>query len=201
MEGIVNNLVSEIYKGMKDKLDILWPEKDNFFPPEANLVFELARLGEKFHYFSYGEANVGKHNRRDMILINSKDNWICQVEVKLVNSETINEGSVVEDLKRVMNKDELTNFINKYAKDQNIKCFRKYGLFIGGDISHMFSWWNTNLLSESIKQFYKKYISDVEEKHEELRLYLTKSTYGIVPKDPEETKLWLVYALFNLDKN
>ncbi|MGC9323013.1 MAG: hypothetical protein ACP5FY_12305 [Kosmotogaceae bacterium] len=204
MKAIIDTLTKDIFDGMKEKLSYLHPKKGGYFPPEANLLFEIAKLGAKYHYFSYGEANFGSRTRRDMVLLSPEGKWICQVEAKIVNSGSCRKGAVISDLERVNDPASLKRFIENddFRKKEEVKSYSRYGLFVGGSVCWFFSWWNSMNDSKMRDTFIQrcitpdlqpeKYIKDLDE---QLRNSMIKGTH---PDVPEGEDLWLVYALYDL---
>jgi hypothetical protein len=44
MRNIIEELIKDIYDGLQRKLAYVWPKRGGYFPPEANLLFEIAGL-------------------------------------------------------------------------------------------------------------------------------------------------------------
>jgi len=201
MESILNQIIVDLHSNMLSKLDTFWPNPRKYFPPEANLSLEIARLGLKYEYDVYGEVNVGDKKRRDLLLINNSSKWICQVEVKLVNIYTCR--TVINDLKRVKSKDDLDSAMQFFSKKIKVEEYSKFGLFVGGDFSWWYDWWlgtSQPLMREHFIERCRdlKKVKSAQEILDELNSALKDSISGVYPKEPEEGELWIAYALYKL---
>lgn len=201
MESILNQIIVDLHSNMLSKLDTFWPNPRKYFPPEANLSLEIARLGLKYEYDVYGEVNVGDKKRRDLLLINNFSKWICQVEVKLVNIYTCR--AVINDLKRVKSKDDLDTAMQFFSKKIKVEEYSKFGLFVGGDFSWWYAWWLGTSQPLRRKCFMEKCrdlkkVKSAQEILDELNSALKGSINGVYPKNPKERKLWIAYALYEL---
>jgi hypothetical protein len=136
-----------------------------------------------------------------MVLLSPKHKWLCQVEAKVVNSDSCRKGSVFSDLVRVKEPTSFMEFIDEFKRIGEIESYSRYGLFIGGDISWFFLWWKSMDNDEMKKIFLKNcfnsealaavYINSLEE-------HLRGSIKGVFPNPPKGENLWLVYALYEL---
>jgi hypothetical protein len=204
VEKIIDDLMGDLFEELTRKLSFFWPKKGAGFPPEENLSLEIARLGLKYNYDIYGEVNVQNRSRRDLFLINHEDKWICQVELKLININTCRSGAVLKDLDRVKSIEDLDYALTHYSKKDDLKNYRKYGLFFGGDISYWFSWW-LGVKDNSMKEYLSQCLDSIEDVDSEdainqlySRIVSENSISGVIPQNPKNGNLWLAYTLFNL---
>lgn len=202
MDKIIDNLIGDLYVALKNKLKDFWPKKGGWFPPEENIIMEMSRMGLNYDYDIYGEVNVQNRSRRDAVLINHKDRWICQAELKLININTYKSGAVLKDVDRVRDIDDLNYALTNYSGRSGLADYSKYGLFVGGDISWWFSWWlgNTdiNMRSYFIKKLGSRKGMDPYKALKQLDSKINGAKSGVWPPEPENSKLWLAYALFSI---
>ena len=207
MQRIIEPLMNDLYAGMLNKLALLWPEAGGWFPPEANINYEIAKLGSKYGYEVFGECNIGNKCRADMILLNPIEEWICHIECKLVNEGTCRSGAVVSDIERVNQSngiDYLLGNVNYHRQFSALEKYKKYGLFVGADVSWLYSWWAAASGNpQSITQFCNHYRPAKEQKNQidRLKFFQQQSVrWGTVPERPQDGKYWMTYAFFDLQQ-
>ncbi len=208
MDKLIANLVHELYLSMVQKLALVWSQRGGWFPPEANIEFELERLGKRpdFDYYAYGQCDIGTKQRADMILVNSTDQWICHVECKLVNTDTCKDGRVIADLRRVADPSGLTYFLNKVNSAPGAHGLRnsnKFGLYIGADISWMYQWWVAALGNQAaqanfMQQFPHDDSTSKQSLIDGLSCFARNINWEVEPRIPASGKYWIVYGLFKL---
>jgi hypothetical protein len=141
MKTIIQEFISSVHNNLEKKFDYLWPTTLNNFPHENNITLAIAEIGSKMEWFSYAECNMNETGaRRDLILINPKEKWICQVEVKFQQSWEKYE----EDFWRVSLYEDLRNFIESKSRQSldSLSEYKKYGLFIAGGKEPLFNLWD-----------------------------------------------------------
>lgn len=203
MKTIIVPLMKQLQESMNKKLSLLWPKKGQWFPPEANITFEICKLASEFGYEVFGECDIGG-GRADMILLHTDKKWICHVECKLINSETCKSNAVINDLSRLSKPDglvHLLNNVNSAGTTDTLNTYEKYGLFVGADVSWMYSWWSGAADNNaSTKIFLDNYPH--ANKHSVLTAlsHFAKQSisWDVVPQMPMNDEYWIAYGLFNI---
>ncbi len=141
MKTIIHEFISSIHKNLEKKFDFLWPTTPGNLPHENNITLAIAEVGSGRDWYAYAECNMNESSaRRDMILINPNEKWICQIEVKFQQTWEKYE----KDFRRVSVYEDLRKFIESEHRQSSVSLseYKKYGLFIAGGKEQLFNWWN-----------------------------------------------------------
>jgi hypothetical protein len=190
----INSMVSTINNHLKQTLRYFWPAA-NAFPSEKIITTEIIKYFHDNIYNIYPECNIksGTAGResRDLLIINSKDKWVIQFEVK----HLYQYDKALLDLERVYRLKPLNEFFERINPDHEINEFTKYGLFVGFGNNNDDKWWLSPTSPENKK---------IAEEH--LGGYITKENYELLSsyynkhnskcghfKKNESNDFWLVY--------
>ena len=183
--------MADLHFNLAMKLGFMWPTRKNLPPNENNISLSIAEISRDFGFYVYAECNVNNvGSRRDLILINEKDKWVCQVEVKF-NQDWLNYEN---DFWRVSLNKDLSSFLaNKDRQSKHsIEDFTKYGLFIAGGFKPLHNWW-TNSKADEWQNEWLTFQNPEKE---------ISSVYGFVPITMNDNdKFGLGYFLINVNEN
>jgi hypothetical protein len=199
MQNIVGQLVGDVYQSVLRKWTLFNPQRNGWLPPEENIAFEIARCGSLYGYESYGECNIGHKKRADMVLLHPSDQWICHVEIKIARKQNV--PRVIDDLQRVSDPQSLQNCLSNVSTSLDLSCYKRFGLFVGADLSGNYKWWEAASGSTSSRQWFLRQHPNPEGQRLICDLNCYRSSADkceLLPKAPKTDYPWMVYHLFKL---
>lgn len=141
MKSEIENFISSVHNNLDKKLKYLWPAKKDRFPHENNISFSIAEVASQLDLYVYAECCMNDSGaRRDIVVVNDKDKWACQIEVKFQQ----NWDSYEDDFWRVSLVNDFKAFLESDNRQSSspLKEFKKFGLFIAGGASPLYNCWN-----------------------------------------------------------
>lgn len=141
MKQSISEFITKIHENLETKFDYLWPTKKNVLPHENNIALAIAEEASKKGWYTYAECNMNaKGARRDLIIVNPVEKWICQIEVKFADQ---NWENYENDFWRVSLYEDLNKFVkSEDRKSKILSEFKMYGLFIAGGREPLYNYWN-----------------------------------------------------------
>jgi hypothetical protein len=214
-EGLIKNDVKEffeklfddLYKNLTKKFGVINLWSDNQFPPEINITLEFANLIAEKKLLIFAECNMGRGGRRDLVIVNPINKWICQVEVKHITLKSDSDETVLDDIWRIATLDYFEDYLEgKKFNEELLSEYDKYGLFIGGGKSYDYRWWQLDK-GENYKEDALNYLKScnfgdrAEFYIENLEDWFNQpeSINGILPNLIQQGKLWIGYYLIKCD--
>lgn len=184
MKQFINEFIPFVHKNLETKFNYLWPTKQNIFPHENNIALAIAEEASKKGCFTYAECNMNsKGARRDLILVNPFEKWICQIELKFQQTWENYES----DFWRVSLYEDLSKFINSEdRKSVNLSEFQLYGLFIAGGREPLYNLWKKPLEPHN---WLENWFNDFPE---------GKIVKGVYPEEIFDKKFILSYYLIEV---
>jgi hypothetical protein len=143
MKELIDDFMQQVSLNLENKFEILWPSRKNILPHENNISLSISEIAAQKEIYSYAECNMNNMGaRRDLILINRKDKWVCQVEVK----SSHNWDNYEEDFWRISQYNDFNNFLESEHRQSHhpLKEFKKYGLFVACGYDPLKNWWETS---------------------------------------------------------
>lgn len=187
-------LVNNVYEQLNRNYSYIWPIK-NGWPPENNIALAISVFCEKNGWYLYAECNMNGQ-MRDLLIVDPKEKWVCQVEIKHIYWNI--REKILDDIWRIYWEKNVDDYFEGIGKPE-LKNYKKFGLFIGGCVSNMYTWWLASIDKSNHSKFYEYCTGEPKERIENMIKVLDNwkkipaSSLGIYPNNPEKSPFWIAY--------
>lgn len=204
MENIIGDFIKDVYTNLRRKTDFMFPGIRNGFLAENNIALEMASVANDRGFYTYAECKMKDKTKRDLIIINPVDKWVCQAELKIIYFKK-NGGVVLPDMERIYKLELLKEYLNNNIESkESFDGYKKYGLFTGYLTNNNYKMWLYKKIDEEEAKAPLYQVSDPEKAWNKFKDFFEKDSakYGVIP-DPYEQdrdKYWMAYYLVECGK-